>query len=105
MCKFIAMTCGALALAAPLALVSTISQSRLLAEGPPPLAVIERAAKGDRLPVLAIVPKRVKTFTIRTPAEQGVASEVQPSLIEACEPVVSPLADRALARRMRTCAT
>jgi len=104
MAKFIAMTCAALALAAPLAFVSTISQSGRLAQ-PLPSPIIDRTAKGDRLPILALEPRRVRTFSIRVPTEQGVASEVQPHLVAACEPIVSPLADRALARRVRACST
>jgi len=105
MAKFFAMTGAALALAAPLALGSTISQSGRLADGPPSPTVIDRTAKGDRLPIAGLEPRRVKTLTIRIPANQGIAAEVQPHLIEACEPVVSPLADRSLRRLVRACAT
>lgn len=69
---------------------------------PASLPMPNRALKADRLPP-GDGSTRVKTISIRpVPAEDRV--EVSQVLFE-CEGVVSPLADPALSRRVRACAT
>jgi len=65
-----------------------------------PKTEINRAGKTDRLPTFRAGTITVRTISISPAQRQEAARE-----LDACESVVSPLADRVASRHARQCAT
>jgi hypothetical protein len=61
---------------------------------------VNRTAKTDRLARAGAGTIRVRTISITAPQEQAAERA-----LDACESLVSPLADRLVSRRARHCAT
>jgi len=65
--------------------------------------VVNRIAKADRLPAETAGTIRVRTISIPAVADRQPAAVSRE--LTACDPLVSPLADRVASRRARQCTT